>query len=82
MSEQDVLDKIEEVIGQVEEIDGKLDDAIVKINETKAEVLVPKTLKKICHHCKGTGTKPGWSDPEVGCPDCNSTGYRPFGKSE
>ena len=74
MSEQDVLDKIEELIGQVEEVDGKLD-----------EVLEPKILKKICHHCKGTGIKPGWSDPGSGsssCPDCSGAGYRSFGKSE
>ena len=63
MAEQDVLDKIEEVITQVEEVDGKLDGLLVRVNANSE-------LSFACGNC-GDGLVGG-----EGCSHCGGTGVR------
>lgn len=70
MAEQDVLDKIEELIGQVEEVDGKLDDVMGKLGEVETRVNADSILQYVCGNC-GDGLVGG-----QGCSHCGGTGIR------
>ena len=74
MAEQDVLDKIEEVIGQIEELDDKLDGALVKIAEVETRVNADSLLSYACGNC-GDGLVGG-----QGCTHCAGTGIRQHGR--
>lgn len=65
MSEQDVLDKIDDAIE-------KIDSAIEKIHETKDEILLSRAPRVSCGYCGGNGVKIGVEGP---CPDCEGLGY-------
>ena len=67
MAEQDVLDKIEELITQVEEVDGKLDDVMARVN-------ADSELCYVCGNC-GDGLVGG-----AGCTHCGGTGVRKSAK--
>jgi len=66
MSEQDVIDKIQDVLN-------KCDDLEAKINEVKTAVELDKNKYRKCSHCTGTGSKAS-HDGSESCPDCGGDG--------
>ena len=74
MSEQDVLDKLDDVLNKVNDNKEKLGELEVKMDEDKS-------VQLICPHCGGDGFKIADVDGNGGdCPDCGGDGVRPFGR--
>lgn len=74
MSEQDVLDKLGDVLDKIEDNKGKLAELEDMLNEDKS-------VQIICPHCGGDGYKIVAPNGGVGnCPDCGGDGVRPFGR--
>ena len=65
MAEQDVLDK--------------LADVLEKVNEVKEILETPQSVQTICRHCGGDGQK-GTVTGSISCPDCGGDGVLTFAR--
>ena len=72
MAEEDVLDKLNDVLNAVVA-------NLEKINEIKVAIEKPKSVQIVCHHCGGDGQK-ATSGGDLLCPDCGGDGILVFAR--